>query len=111
MKKMALALLTGVTVLGSSVVPVMAQELEDYRYNQHHYAQQRYDQQNRFQWEEHPYVKKALIGGGGGAVLGGLLSSDGGRMDGAITGALLGAGAGMGYEYLKNKGILPNNGW
>lgn len=102
MKKMALALLTGITVLGSGAVPALAHDPYD-GHNDYN--------RNRFQWEEHPYVKKALIGGGGGAVLGGLLASDGGRLDGAVTGALLGAGAGLGYEYLKTKGILPDNGW
>jgi hypothetical protein len=103
MKKTVLTALTGIVVLGSTALPAMAQD----RYYDRHYNQN----QNRFEWQEHPYLKKALIGGGGGAVLGGLISSDGGRMDGAITGALLGAGAGLGYEYLKNKGILPNDGW
>lgn len=48
----------------------------------------------------HPYVQKALIGGGIGAVAGGLL----GRRDpvgAGIKGALLGSAAGMGYEYFR----------
>jgi hypothetical protein len=48
----------------------------------------------------HPYVQKALIGGGVGAVAGGLL----GRRDpvgAGIKGALLGSAAGLGYEYLR----------
>jgi hypothetical protein len=76
------------------------------------HAQSRYDYyNNRYNngfLTEHPYAKKALIGGGVGAVAGGLLAGDGGRADGAIKGALLGAGLGLGYEYLKRRGTFSN---
>lgn len=55
---------------------------------------------------DHPYVQKAAIGGGAGAVIGALLGQEGSRVDGAVKGALLGAGAGLGYEYLRRKGIF-----
>jgi len=97
-------LLTALTLLsimgGSSMMPAMAYNprYNDYnRYYPRSYAQQ------------HPYVQKAAIGGGAGALLGAILSPEGVRTDGAIKGALLGAGAGMGYEYLKRKGYIGSN--
>ncbi len=54
----------------------------------------------------HPYVKKAVVGGGAGAALGAILGQEGNRANGAVKGALLGAGAGMGYEYLRRQGII-----
>ena len=48
----------------------------------------------------HPYIQKALIGGGIGAVAGGLLGSRD-PVGAGIKGALLGSAAGLGYEYLK----------
>jgi hypothetical protein len=50
----------------------------------------------------HPYIQKALIGGGIGAVAGGLL----GRRDpvgAGLKGALLGSAAGVGYQYLRSR--------
>ncbi len=50
----------------------------------------------------HPYIQKALIGGGIGAVAGGLLS----RRDpvgAGVKGALLGSAAGVGYQYLTSQ--------
>lgn len=76
------------------------------------FAHSRYDYRDRYYRpkEEHPYVNKALLGGGTGAVLGSLLARDGYRTDGAIKGALLGAGIGVGYEYLKRQGTF-SRGW
>lgn len=59
--------------------------------------------------QRHPYVKKAAIGGGAGALIGGILAPDGYRGDGAIKGAVIGAGAGLGYEYLRRQGTFGNN--
>lgn len=93
MKKRAMALLMTGLLLGASASTAFAR---DYRY----------DRYRDTYGQEHPYVQKAVLGGGAGAALGGLLSRDGYRTDGAIKGALLGAGIGMGYEYLKRQGTF-----
>jgi hypothetical protein len=54
-------------------------------------------------WSHQQYAKKGLIGAGTGAVLGGLLANDGYRAGGAVKGGLIGAGAGLGYEYLRRR--------
>jgi len=54
----------------------------------------------------HPYVQKAAVIGGAGAAVGALTAGDGYRMDGAVKGAAVGAGLGLGYEYLREKGII-----
>lgn len=61
----------------------------------------------------HPYVRDGLMGGGLGALVGGVISHDGERMDGALKGALLGGGAGLGYRFLKNRSLASNrwNRW
>jgi len=56
--------------------------------------------------DKHPYQKKAAIGAGIGAAAGVLLSPRGAAGSGLVRGAILGAGAGAGYEYLKQKGII-----
>ncbi len=98
-------LLSGLMVMtfltGSGIAPAMAAHSSRY-YNQYQNYQRGYVNYR----DNHPYVKKAAIGGGAGALLGGILAGDGSRMDGAIKGGLLGAGAGLGYEYLKQKGYL-----
>jgi hypothetical protein len=96
MKKQLIALSTLGLMLGSSFSAAMA---HDYRYDYNRYRGSR---------SEHPYVEKAVLAGGAGAALGGLLARDGYRTDGAIKGALLGAGIGMGYEYLKRQGTFSN---
>ena len=62
---------------------------------------------------QHPYVKKALIGGGIGAVAGALLSPEGAHGSGAVKGAMLGGAAGLGIQYLQNRGIFSSHryGW
>jgi hypothetical protein len=57
---------------------------------------------------DHPYVGKAAIGGGAGALIGGIVSPDGDRAGGAVKGALIGGAAGVGYELLREKGVF---GW
>ena len=57
---------------------------------------------SRFRYQ-HPYLKSAGIGGAGGAVIGTLVAPDGDRVGGAVKGGLLGAGAGLGYEWLRRK--------
>jgi len=39
-----------------------------------------------------------------------VLANDGSRGNGAVKGALLGAGVGLGYEYLKQKGYISGIG-
>ncbi len=56
--------------------------------------------------DRHPYVQKAVVGGGAGAALGAIVARDGNRMNTAAKGALIGAGAGMGYELLRRKGVF-----
>lgn len=55
----------------------------------------------------HPYVQKAVLVGGAGAAVGALTAPDGYRGQGAAKGAMVGAGAGMGYEFLRERGIIP----
>ncbi len=61
--------------------------------------------------ERHPYIKKAALIGGTGALVGGVISPEGLRGDGMIKGALLGAGVGVGYEYLKRNGYIGSGRW
>ena len=86
---------------GMTLPQAMAHDYNAARYNRY------YDNRGSF-GNRHPYVQKAAIGGGAGAVLGGVLARDGSRADGAVKGALLGAGAGLGYEYLKRQGVFSN---
>lgn len=55
---------------------------------------------------DHPYVQKAVIVGGTGAAVGALVSREGNRVNGAVKGALIGAGAGIAYQYLRDRGGL-----
>lgn len=57
-------------------------------------------------FREHPYIQKAVIGGGAGAAIGAVVARDGRRLNGAAKGALIGAGAGLGYEYLRRKRVF-----
>ncbi len=61
--------------------------------------------------DRHPYVKKALIGGGLGAVAGGLVASRGNKTNGALTGALLGSTLGLGYQYLTDDNQRGDRGY
>lgn len=98
-KQKLLAALTLMTLGASSLMPAMAYGPNNYNYRAYSRYQPTFGQQ-------HPYVKKAAIGGGAGAVLGAILAPSGDRGDGAVKGALLGAGAGLGYEYLKRQGYI-----
>ncbi|MBY0449058.1 MAG: hypothetical protein K2X01_00340 [Cyanobacteria bacterium] len=57
-------------------------------------------------FQRHPYQKTGLIGGGIGAVAGGVLSGRRHRKGNIIKGAALGGAAGLGYQYLKRKDSL-----
>ena len=57
-------------------------------------------------WQRNPYIKSGLIGAGVGGAGGVILSRSGKRGSGAVKGAAIGAGAGLGYQYLKNRGVF-----
>jgi hypothetical protein len=61
---------------------------------------------NDYRWNRnyHPYAKGALVGGGAGAIIGGLVGPEGYKGESAVKGGLLGAGAGLGYQYLRRRG-------
>lgn len=107
LKLLAIPMLVAMTV-GSSMLPAQAYN----RYNNNGYYQgyNRYYGNYGTFGQRHPYVQKAAIGAGGGALVGGLLAGDGYRGDGMVKGALLGAGAGLGYQYLKRQGVF-NGRW
>lgn len=78
--------------------------LAHHRYRGHdsrYYGYSRYSRYTPTFGQRHPYVKKAAIGGGAGALVGGLLAPEGSRTDGAVKGAMVGAAVGLGYEYLR----------
>lgn len=102
----AFTLLAMLSVMAANTLAPVA-EAHNRPYNRY------YDSRYNSNWgtfgQRHPYVKKAAIGGGAGALIGGILAPDGYRGDGAIKGAVIGAGAGLGYEYLKRQGTFGNN--
>lgn len=57
-------------------------------------------------WQRNPYIKSGLIGAGVGGAGGLILSGHGRRGSGVVKGAAIGAGAGLGYQFLKNKGVF-----
>jgi len=57
-------------------------------------------------FEDHPYVQKALIGGGLGTVAGAVIAPEGDKVNGAVKGAVVGGAAGAGYEYLQQRGVF-----
>lgn len=91
-------------MLGGMMMP--AQAASRYYRNYYDYGRRPTTQVGRY-FNDHPYVQKAVIIGGAGAAVGALTAGDGYRMDGAVKGALIGAGAGLGYEYLRRKDLLP----
>ncbi|WP_373531689.1 hypothetical protein [Vampirovibrio sp.] len=93
------ALLT--MMLISAMIPAEA-------HNNRYYDSRNYRNQGSFS-QRNPYMHKALIGGGAGAVIGGVLGQDGYRTGSAVKGAVIGAGAGLGYEFLKRQGTFGGN--
>ena len=93
-----------VATLVSSSAPALAHNYSDGYYNNGYYNDYRRND-GRF-LGNHPYARKAVLVGGAGAAVGALVAPDGRRGGGAIKGALLGAGAGLGYEYLRRKGLF-----
>ncbi len=109
-KKIAtLAMALGVMMGSAGMLLVPSAQAYD-RYYNHGYSNRYsgYDRYDRYRTglNAHPFVKTGLIGGGIGAATGALLGQDGDRADGAVKGALLGAGAGVGYQYLRNRGTF-----
>jgi len=89
LKRFLMASMATLTLVSASMLPAQA-------YYHHHYY---YDRYQSFGYA-HPYVQKALIGGGIGALAGGLLSPEGNRAGGALKGAAIGGGAGIAYQAL-----------
>jgi hypothetical protein len=104
MKKQAIAALSALLMFSTAVVPA-AFAHNGYRgysrYNR--YDNDRYYRGYNRNYSRDQYIKKAAIGGGAGALIGGLMSEEGYRTGGAVKGGLLGAGAGLGYEYLRRR--------
>jgi len=96
-------------VLASSLAPAaFAQPYQGYGYG-YGGGHRNWRDEYRYQGSQHPYVKDALIGGAGGGILGAVIGPEGDKGSSAVKGALLGAGAGLGYRYLKGQGAL--NRW
>lgn len=72
-------------------------------------AQKIYYDRKQGYWYCHPYVKRGAIGAGIGGAAGAVLSSKGERLSNAARGAVIGGGVGLGYEYLRQKGVFGNN--
>ena len=101
MKKVFAPVALSFVLLTTAFIPANADSRDYYR----DYYGGRYYRDNGF-LSGHPYIKKAVLVGGAGAAIGALVSQDGRRVNGAVKGALIGAGAGVGYEYLRRKGHL-----
>lgn len=99
-RMLSLLMVPGVLV-NLAFVPAQAAGVRDYLGYGHPY---RTDSGRYF--TRHPYVQKAVIVGGTGAIVGAIASGEGQRLSGAAKGALIGAGVGVGYEYLRQKGIF-----
>ncbi len=97
-RQLLISFATLMMLLGFSVMPAYA-----YYYPSYYGYSQYY---NGGFLANHPYVKKAAIGGGLGAILGGVIAPTGDRVGGAMKGAALGGAAGMGFEYLRERGAF-----
>jgi len=95
MKAALTSLVLCLLVLGGSGIPAGAKNVY-------------YDQKHGY-WYCHPYVKRGTIGAGIGGATGAVLSSRGERLSNAARGAIIGGGVGLGYEYLRKKGVFGNN--
>jgi hypothetical protein len=102
MPSLMLATLTA-GLIAPMLVPQTAEAHPDRNYRRGNYYR------GYTQYERHPYLKRAGVGAGIGAAAGAVLAPDGARVDTAVKGGLIGAGAGLGYAYLKNRGYL--NRW
>jgi hypothetical protein len=100
-------LFSAITMMSLMVASMMIPAEAASRYYRNYYDYNRPRTQAGRYFNDHPYVQKAVVIGGAGAAVGALTAGDGYRMDGAVKGALIGAGAGMGYEYLRQKNLLP----
>jgi outer membrane lipoprotein SlyB len=111
MMKQVVAISSALVMLGGTLAPAFAYD----RYDRYHgyNRSSRYSDYNRYDRRngQSQYVKKAVIGGAAGAALGGLMGSEGYRTESAIKGGLLGAGAGLGYEYLRRNVLSNNSRW
>lgn len=97
LKMISLLLLQGL-LLSSAFIPAKAADLRDYL----GYGSPYRTETGRF-FYQHPYIQKAVLVGGAGAAVGALAGGDGGRLQGATKGAMIGTGLGLGYEFLRER--------
>jgi hypothetical protein len=107
-KQKLFAAASALVLMTSSIVPAaFAQYGYGYRNGYHNSYRDRWrDDYRRDRGSS--YTKNALLGGGAGAIIGGLVGEEGNKGSTAVKGALLGAGAGLGYQYLKRQGTFRN---
>ena len=104
MKKQTVAVIsTLLLVLSASLTPDAFAHRYYRGYGRYNGYNNYYNGYAQRHWSQQQYAKKGLIGAGTGAVIGGLMANDGYRATGAVKGGLLGAGAGLGYEYLRRR--------
>lgn len=104
-RKLQAGLLMASLLLGTFAIPAQAYDRHEY-YRHHHGYYDRYHYYRGGFLPGHPFVRGAAVGGGLGAAAGAIFSPEGSKGDGAIKGALLGGGAGLGYEFLRTHGYL-----
>jgi hypothetical protein len=95
-QKLTATLVLAIALMGISIKPAQA------------YDNSYYENATSF-LGNHPYVKDGLIGSAAGAVIGGVMAHDGDRTGSAVKGAVLGGAAGMGVEYLREKGAFSRH--
>jgi hypothetical protein len=105
MKTKVVAVFSALLLLsGSLATPAMAKSCHHRSYRGHANYHDGYYRARSYQhWSHQEYAKKGLIGAGTGAVIGGVLASEGNRAGAAVKGGLIGAGAGLAYEYLRRR--------
>jgi hypothetical protein len=103
MKAKIIAALSALFLLsGSLAIPAIAKSCHHRSYRGHANYHDGYYRGYQH-WSRQEYAKKGLIGAGTGAVIGGVLASEGNRAGAAVKGGLIGAGAGLAYEYLRRR--------
>jgi len=103
MKKQLLSAMMVLMSIGAMAMPAFAYDYHAYQRQPYYQGYNRYDQSA---YNKRQYIQKAVIGGAAGAALGGILNNTGDVGGGAIRGGLIGAGVGLGYQYLKTHHIF-----